>query len=292
LNSNKKAVLIFVFLAFVWGSSFILMKRGLLAFTPLQVGALRIVLAFLFMAAISWKSIRLLTRDNLKPLLVVGLLGNGFPYLLFPLAVSKIDSALAGILNALVPLFTLLVGILFFSSRLRVLQVIGVLTGLAGAVYLLLPSYGQGGGTHLLFAALPIVASMMYAFSINTLKAYLAEMKSVPLTFLALMLAAIPCVFYLIFSDFGYRLTTHPAALESLGYIAILGVVGSALAIILFNYLIKISSALLSASVTYLIPVVAIFWGWLDDEPIGWAHLIGVGLILMGIYLVNKKPKA
>jgi len=291
LSNTTKSVLIFIFLALVWGSSFILMKKGLQAFTPVQVGSLRIVLAFIFMAAISWKSIRVLSRDNVKPLLVVGFLGNGFPYLLFPLAVSQIDSALVGILNALVPLFTLLIGVMFFHSQIRILQIFGVLAGLCGAVYLILPGY-QGGYFSLLFASLPVLATIMYAISINTLKNKLAHMKSVPLTFLALMFAAIPCSVYLVFSDFGTRLVSEPAALESLAYVAILGVVGSALAIILFNLLIQISSALFSASVTYLIPVVAIFWGWVDGEHVGWEHLIGVLLILIGIWLANKKPRA
>lgn len=292
LNSKQQSFLIFILLALIWGSSFILMKKGLVSFQPVQIGALRIVLAMIFTAFFAGHHIKQLKRSNIKPLLVVGLLGNGFPYLLFPLAVSKIDSAVVGIFNAMVPLFTMLIGLFFFKTSIKLLQGIGILLGLAGAIYLLSPDSNPSLGENWMYAGLAVMATIMYAISINTLKTKLAHMKSIPITFLALVIAGVPCLIYLLTGDFFHRMQTMPHAWESLGYIALLGIFGSSVAIILFNLLVKTSTPIFSASVTYFIPVVAMAWGFLDGEQLGATHLIGFALILTGVYLVNYKRAA
>jgi len=289
LHNKHQSLIIFILLALIWGSSFILMKKGLASFQPVQIGALRIVLAMIFTAFFAGHHIKQLNRSNIKPLLVVGLFGNGFPYLMFPLAVSKIDSAVVGIFNAMVPLFTMLIGLFFFKTQIRLLQGIGILLGLGGAVYLLAPGSNPGLGENWMYAGLAILATIMYATSINTLKTKLAHMKSIPTTFLALVIAGIPCLIYLLTGDFFHRMQTMPHAWESLGYIALLGVFGSSVAIILFNQLVKTSTPIFSASVTYFIPVVAMAWGFLDGEQLGFTHIIGFALILTGVYLVNYR---
>ncbi|MCH8554140.1 MAG: DMT family transporter [Schleiferiaceae bacterium] len=292
MKSKYTSVLVFVALALTWGSSFILMKKGLTSFSAFQIGALRIITAFIFTIFIAAKHFKAIKRVDFKPLLIVGWLGNGIPYFFFPLSVSKIDSSIVGIINAMVPLFTMIIGVVLFRSPVKIWQVFGVLLGLGGAVYLLAPGATAVPTAHAGYAGFAISATLMYAISINTIKNKLAHLTSLQITLLALLYAAIPSVVYLLFTDFFYIMKTDPNAWVSLGYISILGVVGSSLAILLFNFLIKSSTPIFSASVTYFIPIVAIGSGWVDGESVGWGHLIGILLILSGVYLVNYRRGA
>ena len=130
---------IFIGLALIWGSSFILMKRGLESFTYTQVGTLRVSIAALFMTAMGFRHFRFFQRKDLVPLLIVGFLGNAIPYVLFPLAVNHLDSGVVGIINSLVPLFTVLIGGWFFSQKAGKTGWQGVAVGLIGAALLILP---------------------------------------------------------------------------------------------------------------------------------------------------------
>ncbi|NVK27131.1 MAG: DMT family transporter [Flavobacteriia bacterium] len=286
---------IFLLLALTWGSSFILMKKGLVAFDGVQVALLRIVYASLFILAIGWRRLNRFQKKDTAPILLVGFFGNGIPYVFFAWALMHIDSSIAGITNSLTPLFTLIVGAVVFRTRIRVLQVLGIIIGLTGALYMLNPSENVALGDNWPYALLTVAASFMYSIGINTISAKLQHLDSITITLLALVTVGIPAVFgLLLFTDFVHIVTTNPDALASLGYIAILGVMGTGVAIILFNYLIKKASALYAVSITYLVPIVALGWGFVDGEIVTPAHLIGIAAILTGVYLVNvnKMKKA
>jgi drug/metabolite transporter (DMT)-like permease len=293
LQQNKNiAWLMFVLLALVWGSSFILMKRGLLAFTPVQVGLIRVVFASFFTAIIGIRTFKYFRRQDLFPLFIVGWLGNGIPYILFPLAVSRIDSSIVGIANSLVPLFTLIVGLIWFQFKPKLFQIAGITVGFIGAFFLVKPTHGivlDENSTYIFFA---ILATIFYAISINTIKSKLQHLNSLAITNLSLVTVSPFMLAVLLFTDFIPIVEHHRYAISSLGYLAILGIIGSSLAIIAFNYLIKLSGALFSSSVTYAIPIVAILWGWIDGEIIGIRHITGVVCILIGIYLVNFRKKS
>lgn len=282
---------LFVLLALIWGSSFIIMKRGLLSFTPVQVGAIRIVYASAFTSLIGFRTFKYFRKADLVPLLIVGWLGNGFPYLLFPLAVSKVDSSIVGIINSLVPLFTLIIGFIWFRFKPGWQQILGIIIGFTGAFFLVRPSGPITLSGDLGFALFAVLATVFYAISINTINSKLKHLNSLAITNLSLATSALPMLIFLLCTDFTTRLATMPYAAESMGYLAILGIVGSSLAIIIFNYLIKISSPIFSSSVTYAIPIIAILWGWFDGETIGPKHFVGVGCILAGIYLVNLRKR-
>ena len=290
-NSKRQAWLIFVVLALIWGSSFIIMKRGLLSFTPVQVGAIRILYASFFTAIIGFKSLRSFKRADIWPLIVVGWFGNGIPYLLFPLAVSRVDSSIIGIINSLVPLFTLIVGFFWFRFKPLPVQVFGILIGFVGAFFLIRPTGPVSLTGDLGYALFAVIATICYAISINTINARLKHLSALAITNLSLVTVGLPMLLFLLTTDFTSRFTTQPLVWQSMGYLAILGIVGSSLAIIMFNYLIKVSTPIFSSSVTYAIPIVAILWGWIDGESIGIKHLIGVGCILAGIYLVNSTKR-
>jgi len=287
----KIAWLMFVLLALVWGSSFILMKRGLLAFSPIQIGLLRVVFAAGFSAIIGIKTFKYFRWKDVGSLAIVGWLGNGIPYILFPLAVSKIDSSLVGIANSMVPLFTLIVGLIWFQLKPGLFQIVGIAIGLLGAFFLVKPATGFVFHQDSYFILFAILATVCYAVSINVIKSKLQHLNSLAITNLSLLTVGPIMLVALFFSDFSEVMLQNNYAITALGFIAILGIVGSSLAVVAFNYLIKISSTLFSSSVTYAIPIVAILWGWIDGETIGLKHFIGVGCILIGIYLVNFKKQ-
>ncbi|GCD78340.1 permease [Thermaurantimonas aggregans] len=289
MQKNWVRWLLFAALAMVWGSSFLLMKKGMRTFTYDQMGALRIVFAWILAAVLSIRDFREIKKSDVWPLIWVGLLGNGIPYYLFPLAVKHLDSGLVGIFNSLVPLFTLITGALFFGRIFKPVQVLGVIVGFSGAVLLLFPKLNLEINPNLIYGSLAITSTICYALSINTISSKLEHMRSIAITGLSLSVVGPPSLAYLLSSDFIDRLTTHPLGYTNLGIAAFLGMVNSALAIIVFNQLIKLTSPLFSSSVTYFIPVVALMWGAFDGEQLSLLHIVGVSTILVGVYLVNKR---
>lgn len=289
-SANKSVVAwgLFILLAIIWGSSFKLMKLGLHSFSYSQIGMLRISLAFIFTVFIGFKYFKFLNKKNWFPLFIVGIFGNGLPYLLFPLAVSKIDSSLVGILNSLVPMFTLIIGLIWFRLRIKWIGILGIFLGLAGAVWLLMPGLKIDPNT-LMYGSYPILATICYAISINTINSKLKDLGSMPITLLSLMFCGIPAIIYVLSTDFFEIMADDEIAWESFGYVLILGVVGSSIAVILFNYLIKNTGSIFAASVTYAIPIIALLWGLYDKEDVGLQHALGMLTILLGVYLVNKR---
>jgi len=286
--------IMFISLALIWGSSFILMKRGLTSFTYTQVGTLRVSIAAVFMSVIGFRHFKLFARKDLVSLAIVGFLGNAIPYVLFPLAVNHLDSGVVGIINSLVPLFTVLIGGWFFGQKATGTQWQGVAVGLLGAVLLILPfeeilSGGFAIEGELGYGFFGVLATMMYGTSVNTLKTNLPHLKALTITTLSLATAAPFTIAFSLLSGVTEVFKTDPNAWTNFGYIAVLGILGSGIAVIIFNRLIQITTALFSSSVTYAIPVVAILWGIWDGEHILWNHLLGLGVIITGIYLVNRR---
>lgn len=288
-SGRKGGLLLILFLAVVWGSSFILIKRGLDVYTPVQVGAIRIFAAFLCLFPFVFRSFHKVQAGQWKFVFLSGMLGNGIPAILFPLAGTNISSAVSGMINAMTPLFTMIAGVLIFGMHIGRNRMIGLLIGLAGTLVLLLGKNATLENGNPWYATYIVLATICYAFSVNILRYKLAELDPITTTGAALMFAGIPMGVYLFCTDFIHRTTSVPGATFSLGAILILGIFSTAISTVLFNRLIKVSGALSAASVTYLIPIVAMFWGILDHENLGFIHLAGLGGILAGVYLINRK---
>ena len=280
---------IIVALAIIWGSSFILMKRGMLCYSSGQVAAMRIFIAFLCLLPFTWSKIKTLQKKDWKYLIASGFLGNGIPAFLFTYAETGISSSLAGILNSLTPLFTLIVGYFLFKSKVRAINILGVLIGFGGTAWLLLDSPGGHQQVQLSYALLVILATVCYAFSVNIIKTYLHHLDSILISGGALLVVGPLCGLYLCFTDILSRSATNPMALTSFMYIFVLGFMGTAVSLLYFNKLIKMSSALFASSTTYFIPIVALFWGMADHESMGYQQVVAMGIILSGMYLINKK---
>jgi len=283
--------LILIILALVWGSSFILMKRGLEAFSSSQVAAIRIFVAFLFLIPIAYKHLKKDLLVHWKAFLGMGMCGNLIPAFLFTKAETGISSSLTGMLNSLTPLFTIITGILFFKAKARWQSVTGVLIGLSGAIGLVYFSNGNDPSKDngIIFSLYVVVATLLYAFSVNIIGTHLRNVNAVTATVWALMFIGPMAGIYLFTTDFIHILKTNPEALKALGYVCILGIFGTALSVMIFNRLIRNSDPVFASSVTYLIPVVALGWGIFEKEQIQILHFVFIGIILGGVYLVNKK---
>ena len=281
---------ILMILAFIWGSSFILMKMGLKSFSPEQAGALRILFASLVLLPISLKQLKNLKRKDLKSLLIVGFIGSFFPAFLFMKAETRIDSSMAGMLNSLTPVFTLIVGLLFHKTALRWLQVIGLSLGLAGALGLILSVDGFHFGSVNSFAFFIVLATIFYAFSMNQIKSHLSHLTGVQVTSLSFLFIGPVALIYLLTTDLAPVVALPGWPLHLLA-LATLGILGTALAMLMMNSLIRHSSAVAAASVTYVIPIFAIIWGLLDHEKVTLLHLICMAFILSGVYLINWKSR-
>lgn len=290
-NNNLISWSILLSLMLVWGSSFILIKKSLIYFDAIEVGVLRITITFLFLLPFALIKLSKIDKKHRKYLIISGIIGSLFPSFLFAIAQTGISSSLAGILNSLTPLFTLFLGLLFFKLRAKWYNIIGVFIGLVGAVGLIYISSGsQGFVFNIKFASLVVIASICYGFNVNFLKLYLKQLDSLTITAFTFFYIGIPSFIYVIaFSDIPNKLLYEQSALSGLGYISILSIVGTGLALIIFNKLIKISSPVFASSVTYIIPVVAIVWGIIDGEIFKLSYIIWFTLIILGVLLVNAK---
>ena len=280
-----------LFLSFIWGSSFILMKKGLRSFSADQVGALRIFISFLAFLPFGIKYFKKITKKNIFPLFVVGFIGSTIPAFLFATAQTQVDSSLAGVLNSATPLFTLIIGLIFYKSKAKYINAIGIFLGLTGTLGLIFYSADGGIFEHINYYGLYIVlATICYGINVNHVKYIIKDLNGLELTSLAFMLVGPIAGFYLLFTDFSYPLSTNDSLLN-LGYISILAVIGTVLALAIFNTLIQNTSALFGSSVTYIIPVFAIMWGIFDGEQLSVFQFLWTGLIFTGVYLVNKRKK-
>ena len=286
---NKYAILII--LAIVWGTSFILIKKSVEVFSPYQVGALRVSMAGLVLMYFGIPALKKLDKKTIMWCAIGGFLGNFIPMYLFPMAEVRVSSSVAGILNSLVPIFTLLFGFILFKTQSSKIQIIGAIIGFMGANVLMYFSSENGGTSNIKYALLIVLATISYSISGLIVKEKLNHVKSLQLGGAVFTIWFLPSVFILIISGFFTQFEGTAIQWKGLGYVAILAFLGTAMAMILFYKLIQQTTAVFASSVTYLMPVVAVMWGILDGEKLNIWFVIGGALILLGIYLIKEKPK-
>ena len=280
-------------LSLVWGSSYILIKWGLVALSPLQLGSLRLLITTVALLLVGYSSLQSLSKYNWKWLAITGYVGTFFPAVLFAFAQQYVDSAIAAILNSLTPLLTLLFGLLFFQVKIQRNQFFGVGIGLLGSVGLVLGGIHTASNINPLHTILIFAASCCYAINIHFIKTHLAQVGVMAITLGNFVFMAPVALVVLILSDFFTTQTfSHPEVYPAIGYITILALVGSAFAKYLFNKFVKITSAVFASSVTYTLPIVALFWGVYDGEVITQFQLLSAAVILVGVYLSHKKKAA
>lgn len=291
---NKKALawVILITLSLIWGSSFILMKRGMVAFSSDEVAAMRISIAFVFLSPLLIKHYKLDLKKYWVGLIFMGVFGNLIPAFLFTKAETQISSGLAGMLNALTPLFTIIVSLIWLRDKPSKIKIVGVLIGFLAAISLMLFNDSGETSNNVMYSLLVVAATFCYAISINGIKKYLHDLNSVKATVWAFCFTGPIALIYLFgFSNFTTHLSEHPEALNSLGYVSILAIFGTAISVIIYNNLIKLSGVIFASSCTYLIPVVAVLWGLFDSETINIIQIISILIIILSVYLINKPQK-
>lgn len=285
---NNKWVYLFI-LSIIWGSSFILIKKGLVGLTEYQLGALRIVLTSLFLFSIGFRSLKQIKRRHIKWVIISGFVSSFFPTFLFAIAQKHIDSSVASILNGLTPLATVILGVLLFRIISTKRQVIGVFIGLLGTFLLILAGADFNPNQNYNYSVLIILATLGYALNVNILKKYLNDISALAITTGNFIFIFIPAFIILFFSGFFKTVLDSPEMQLSSLYIVILSLFGTAFAKVLFNKMIHISSPVFASSVTYTMPIVAILWGLIDGERFGLLQIFAAGVILVGVYLSNKR---
>jgi len=273
---------ILITLSLIWGTSFILIKRGLESFNSFQIASLRIFISFLFLLPVALKNLGKFSSGNLYSLVIIGFIGNAFPAILFPAAQTRIDSSVAGMLNSLTPVFTLLLGIFLYNKKASGMQVAGIILGFIGAAGLL----HKGSFRFEQIGLLIVLATMFYGISSNQVTR-IKGLNGLVITSLAFFLIGPFAGISLLFSDFSEVIASENWV-RNLGYIAVLSVFGSGIAFALFTVLIQRTSPIFAVSVTYLAPIIAALWGIIDGESITSFMIISVFCILSGVYLTNR----
>lgn len=275
-------------LGLLWGCSFILIKRGLVCFSPIQTASLRIgISALAFLPMFLWH-IKKVDWSKLKYYVIVGMAGSGIPAILFANAQTQISSSISGILNSLTPLFTFVFGIAFFNTEGTLRKFLGVLLGLAGASILIMFGKEMGQSGHILYGMMVVLATMCYATSVNTVKKHLQDIHPIALSAVSFQIIGIPAWIILWKTDFIGTVQYDHEALISLGYLFVLAIVGTTLATILFFGLVQKTDALFGSMTTYIIPIMAVILGFLDGEVFSMLHVLGMACILVGVYLSRK----
>lgn len=289
-NRNAQAIGLLLTLSLIWGTSFILIKQGLKVFAPDEVAALRVTAASLFLLPIALIKIKELQKSDYPNLFVSGLLGIFIPAFLFAYAQTKLDSSVAGILNTLSPLWTMILGALFFGQRFKGYAIIGIGIGFAGTIVLAISRSGGTIGGFNAYALFIVFACAFYGANLNWVKYKIHNIPPLTITSVSLLLIGPMAILYLFgISDFTTKLIAVEGAWKAFGFIVLLGCMSTSIATALFNKLIKISTPLFASSVTYIMPIVAVMWGVLDGEQLIIGHFIGMVCILGGVYLANRK---
>ncbi|PKP25417.1 MAG: permease [Bacteroidetes bacterium HGW-Bacteroidetes-2] len=281
-----------IILSIIWGSSFILIKKSLVGLTPIQVGALRVLIASIFLFIIGFTRLKKIEKNQWKWVAIAGTIGTFIPAFCFAYAQTEIDSAISSILNATTPIMTLIFGSMFFAIGFTRRQLFGVIIGLLGCLLLIWQGSSINPDQDYRYVLFIFLATLGYAMNVNIIKTYLQELSPLAISTGSFLVIMVPSFLILLSTGFfSQEIITSPETLTSIGFVTILAVFGSALALLIFNKLIQISTPVFSTSVTYTIPIVALLWGVLDGEKFNVYQGLATLVILLGVILANRKDR-
>ena len=289
-NYNKKWFYLAI-LSLIWGSSFILIKKGLVGLTPYQVASLRIIFAATVIFLYSYNSLKKIPKASWKWILITAYTGTFFPVYFISYGQSEIESGLASIITTITPINTLVVGIIFFGLIFTKKQLLGLLIGLGGAILLIYEASGADFSINIYYSLFIYMTTVGYAASVNLIKNYLTNISPEAVTAGIFISISPPALIVLFLSDFSSLNFHESQVINSIIFVFVLGVFSSAIAQTLFNKFVKIASPLFASAVTYTMPIVAIFWAILDGETLTLMQFFATAIILVGVYMVNKKKK-
>ena len=286
-----KKWLYLISLSIIWGSSFILIKKALIGLSPTQLGSLRIIFSSIIIFAFAWHTLKIITKNEWKWIIISAFLGSFFPAFLFAFAETEIDSSIACVLNSLVPLKTVIIGAIVFKIASSKKQIIGVIIGFIGTYLLIEKGIELNPDQNYLYSGLVILCSFLYGFNVNIIKKYLNEVPPVAIAAGHFSVIFIPAIVIFLLSDFKSEQIYDADTIKSIGYVLVLSAFGTALAKVLFNKLVQMSTAVFASSVTYSLLIVSLFWGILDGELFSFNQLMATILIVLGVLLSSRKPR-
>jgi drug/metabolite transporter (DMT)-like permease len=269
-------------LSMIWGTSYILMKKGLRSFSAYQLASIRILISFICLLPFALRSLSKFNKKNLLSIVIIGFFGGGIPAFLYPLAETRIDSSLTGMLNTLSSAFTLVIGITFYKRKAIRSQIAGVFLGFAGAAGLLY----SGSLTFNYYGLFVVLATLMNGFSNNEVSK-VEGLNGLEITSLSFFILS-PFALAMLLSTDIHAVFLTPHWLLNFGYIVILAVIGSAFANVIYYFLVRDTSPMIASVVAYFIPIVATLWGLSDNEHLASSMIFSVLLILAGVYLINR----
>ena len=289
MNDYNKKWFYLAILSLIWGSSFILIKKGLVGLNSVQLASLRMIFAASVIYIYSYNSIKKIPKKSWKWIVITAYLGTFFPVYLISYGQTEIESGLASIITTVTPINTLIIGIIFFSLTFSIKQLLGLFIGLVGAVLLLYEASETNLNSNIYFSFFIYLTTVGYAASVNLIKKHLTNIPPEAVTAGIFLSISPPAIIVLYFSDFTDLNFQDPLILKSIFFVLVLGIFGSAIAQTLFNKFVKIASPIFASAVTYTMPVVAIFWALIDGETLSIMQFFATSIILVGVFLVNKR---
>lgn len=292
LNSNVINALIMITLGLISGTSFILIKKGLVGFEPVQLVSIRVGLVGLFFLPFFFgkNGITSVKREHLIPLAAVGWVGSAIPFFLFAVAETRIDSGVAGVLNSLQPLFTMIIGFFLFRISVTKDKIAGILISFSGVFALIfMANYDKLEANY--FALFVVLATACYGTSGNIVQKYLQGVPVLKVTGFSYVMAGIPMLLLALFLGVPEQLINSQEARVSFFYISVLAIVCTTLAGILYFQLILRTSAAYASLIAYIMPVVATIWAIFDGETVTILHWMCMGVILSGIVVASGRLK-
>lgn len=284
--SEWKNWAVFAVLAFIWGGSFILIKKGLIHFTPLQVGALRIAISAIAFIPIFLVSKVSFPKGKFGIVTLVVLLGNGIPAVLFALAETRIGSAVTGILNSLTPIFAVLIGVFFFGTPFRKNYLIGIMLGCAGIATLMISEKDWYVSSYVLFV---VLGTLCYGMSANLVKHHCQDIHPVALTAVGFFPLGCLSILILWLTGTADKMAMKEVWTISMPSLIALALICTVFANILFYWLIQKTSAIFGSAIAYAIPCMALVWGLVDGEHINLFQLAGFGFIIAAVYNLRRQ---
>lgn len=289
ISVEREKWLLLIVLSIIWGSSFILIKKSLVHYNPYEVGALRILIAGIILMPIAIINIKKFPKKQLKWLLVAAVSGNFIPMFLFPMAQKMVSSSIAGIINSMLPILVIMVGALFWKFKTTKRQMIGVAISFTGACIIAF-SNGSGGEIKLFPVLLLLLAVLLYAINVTTVKSKLQGISAKTLSsFVFSFVLIVPSFISLILAGFIKDFQPDEGHFIGLGYVALLSIFGTGLAMMLNYRLLNIATPLFASTVTLLMPIVAIVWGVLDGEILTKGQIFGGIVIVSGLLFLRAK---
>jgi drug/metabolite transporter (DMT)-like permease len=290
MNSEKEKWVLLGLLSVIWGSSFILIKKSLEYFNPYEVGALRVLIAGILLFPFAIINIKKFPKKNIKWLILAAVTGNFIPMFLFPIAETEVSSSIAGIINSMMPIFVIIVGAMLWKFQTTKRQMTGVAISFAGTCILAF-SGGVGGEFKLIPMLLLLLATLCYAISTTTVKSKLGDIPAKILAaYVFSFVLILPSVIALVLAGFFKDLEPGRDLYIGLGFVSLLSVFGTGLAMMMNYRLLNISTPLFASTVTLLMPVVAVIWGILDGEKLTLLQSFGGFVILAGLIFLRAKP--